>query len=285
MKFCNKCHTEYPDDMVFCTRCGITLQSKTQEHVCPACGKVLGKDTLQFCPYCGYELTSPNTSKIDSDNKVCPSCGKVIYAKNLDVCPYCDNKLSVKATNVKKPILPEVNIKKNYVKMQPLNQEKSPTTTPLESNVQGNVCPACGKVIHAKNINSCPYCGRSLNDRSCSYNNQTPASVKKPLPPEANIKKNYVKMQPLNHTDNEKNANITSNDKNNEKEVKEKSGSILGTIVELVLLIVGTLFAKSCAHALIRSSYRGPTVIISLLLTVAFAVYILYQVVCYFKKK
>ena len=221
MKICTKCKKEYTDDMAFCPYCGISLQPKIEERVCSACGKVVHADNVRFCPYCGHSFTSPETNA--------PSSTKV-------------------------PLPPSVNIKKNYVKMQPLNQGKKPTTTPLESDVprsicpscksviyaknlntcpycgeklgssktppqvtngkpiinqsvQGNVCPACGKVIHAKNLNSCPYCGKSLNDGSSNNNNHTPASVAKPLPPDVNIKKNYVKMQPLANTENSSNTN------------------------------------------------------------------------------
>ena len=121
MKICAKCKTEYPDDMAFCTRCGTTLQSKVKEHTCPACGKVLGKDTLQFCPYCGYELASPDIIKPDSNNNVCPACRKVIYAKNLDVCPYCGHELA-------SPVINKTDNNKTYVTVN------KPATTDLKNS-------------------------------------------------------------------------------------------------------------------------------------------------------
>ena len=68
MKICDKCQTEYPDDMAFCSHCGTPLQPKVQEVICPACGKVLGKEKLQFCPYCGQKLNSSETIKSDTDS-------------------------------------------------------------------------------------------------------------------------------------------------------------------------------------------------------------------------
>ncbi len=68
MKICNKCQTEYPDDMAFCSRCGIPLRSKVQEAACPACGKLLGKEALQFCPYCGQKLNSSKAGRQDLGN-------------------------------------------------------------------------------------------------------------------------------------------------------------------------------------------------------------------------
>lgn len=102
MKMCAKCHAEYPDDMAFCSYCGTPLQPKIEERVCPACGKTVHADNLRFCPYCGYSFTSLETKK--------PS-------------------------NTKPPLPPDVNIKKNYVKMQPLNQENKPSINEANKSV------------------------------------------------------------------------------------------------------------------------------------------------------
>ena len=56
MKTCPKCKNEYTDDMLFCPKCGTNLVNKTQEYVCPTCGKTLPKDLPQFCPYCGQQM-------------------------------------------------------------------------------------------------------------------------------------------------------------------------------------------------------------------------------------
>ena len=135
MKVCAKCQAEYPDDMAFCSYCGTPLQPKIQETVCPACGKAVHAANLRFCPYCGYSFTSSETKKV---------------------------------SNTKPPLPPEVSIKKNYVKMQPLNQEKKPDTTPLQSDVPRNICPNCKSVIYAKNLTTCPYCGEKLDSSKTS---------------------------------------------------------------------------------------------------------------------
>ena len=203
MKICFRCKTEYNDDMAFCSRCGLKLMYKVEEYICPSCGKVLGKELLQFCPYCGKSL------KDESWNN------------------YSHNPPS------------NVNIKKNYVKMQPLN---------IVNNDN-----------HKANAST-------LNNRN------------------VNIKKNYVKMQPLTNTNKENQIKTTSDLNKNDKEVKEESSSTWWTIIEIVLLIIGTLFAKSCAQGLLKTQYRGPTAIICLIGTAAFVIYFLYQVFQKFMK-
>ena len=149
MKICGKCQTVYPDDMSFCTRCGISLQSQ-EKHICPACGKKLDDNTKDFCPYCGKQLTfkaSNGNSEPDSDDTVCPACGKVLYAKNTNGCPYCGHIFSEPVTK-----RPQINETKN-----------------INTDPDNNVCPACGKVINAKNTSGCPYCGYKFgSDKSSS---------------------------------------------------------------------------------------------------------------------
>ena len=285
MKICTKCKKEYPDDMVFCSYCGISLQPKIEERVCSACGKVVHADNLRFCPYCGHSFTSPSP-KTNAPN------------------------------STKIPLPPSVNIKKNYVKMQPLNQEKKSATTPLESDVQRNVCPSChsviyaknlsscpycgekidfsnkanttinakprdngnnhstqesvcpscGKLIHAKNLNSCPYCGKSLKDNSMDNNGQPTVNANKPLPPTVNIKKNYVKMQPLNQEEkpstNETSKSVTNkptntvdSDNTNSTGSKTKSiGSLLMSFLSIVGFLLVLALSKACGRALVRDT-------------------------------
>lgn len=275
MKMCAKCHAEYPDDMAFCSYCGTPLQPKIEERVCPACGKTVHADNLRFCPYCGYSFTSLETKK--------PS-------------------------NTKPPLPPDVNIKKNYVKMQPLNQEKKPTKTPLQANaqrnvcpscksviyaknlntcpycdakldfsktpppvtnakpkinqpLQGNVCPACGKIIHANNINSCPYCGKSLKENSMGNSNQASLNVNNPLPSNVNIKKNYVKMQPLNQENkpsiNEANKSVSTTESNESNSGNSESSS--GGFLKSALTIIGVIFLMGFSKACGRILYHGTT--------------------------
>ena len=286
MKICVKCQAEYPDDMVYCSYCGISLQPKIEERVCPACGKTVHADNLRFCPYCAHSFTSSETKK---------------------------------TSNEKPPLPPDINIKKNYVKMQPLNQEKKPDTTPLPSNTprnvcpscksviyaknlktcpycdaeldfsktqppvtnvkptihqpaQGNICPACGKVIHAKNVNSCPYCGKSLIAGISNTNNQLPSNTSRPLPSDVNIKKNYVKMQPLNQ-DGKTNTNETINkslnnmdsDKNSSENTEGESNSqgsfstfIVCCVLSLVIngFIFSFLINAICSCAVLFSGWN-----------------------------
>ena len=228
MKMCAKCHAEYPDDMAFCSYCGTPLQPKIEERVCPACGKTVHADNLRFCPYCGYSFTSLETKK--------PS-------------------------NTKPPLPPDVNIKKNYVKMQPLNQEKKPTKTPLQANAQRNVCPACGKIIHANNINSCPYCGKSLKENSMGNSNQASLNVNNPLPSNVNIKKNYVKMQPLNQENkpsiNEANKSFSTTESNESNSGNSESSS--GGFLKSALTIIGVIFLMGFSKACGRILYHGTT--------------------------
>lgn len=286
MKICTKCQKEYPDDMAFCSYCGTTLQPKIEERVCPACGKTVHADNLRFCPYCAYnfttlqEKTSPNPKvplppavnikknyvkmqplnheekpvpkNLTSDvpRNVCPSCNSVIYAQNLKSCPYCGEKIDFSKTPP-----PVINSK--------------PT---LHQPAQGNVCPACGKVIHAKNINSCPYCGKSLTTGISNTNNQPPSNTIKPLPTDVNIKKNYVKMQPLNQdskTDTNETINNpinnTSTNKSNSENTDGESnsqGSFLTFLVCCVIALVinGFIFSflinAICSCAVLFSGWN-----------------------------
>ena len=64
MAFCKKCGKELEQDAVFCTNCGTSVTSKSNErkevydgsiHKCPSCGEIL-KSFMVNCPACGYEL-------------------------------------------------------------------------------------------------------------------------------------------------------------------------------------------------------------------------------------
>ena len=137
MKTCPKCRTTYDDKFEFCHHCGLRLQNDA---------------VLTFCPYCG--------NKLEIWGEFCPYCGKSLEDKSLS------NNEQKPVNNINKPLLPEVNIKKNYVKMQPL------TFANKESNA-GN----------SSNLNT----------------TQT-----------GNVKKNYVKMQPLDNSNSRKNKNDSS---------------------------------------------------------------------------
>lgn len=141
-------------------------------------------------------------------------------------------------------------------------------------------CPYCGNKIETAG-EYCPYCGNLLADAESvettyspkGFDNHTPINIKET----ADFKTPQKQDSVPSHNDEADNTNYNDNE--------EKSGSIWGTIVEIVLLIIGCIFAKSCAHALLKSQYRGPTAIISLILSACFIIYMLYQVVCYFKEK
>ncbi len=53
MKICNKCMTEYTDDIAFCPKCGKLLSEVIDNYQCPSCKRDLGKEPPIFCPYCG----------------------------------------------------------------------------------------------------------------------------------------------------------------------------------------------------------------------------------------
>ncbi len=75
MKVCEKCQTEYPDDLAFCSYCGTPLQPKVQEYLCPTCGKALGKEIPKFCPNCGRQIASLEANKPGSLN-INDTCNK-----------------------------------------------------------------------------------------------------------------------------------------------------------------------------------------------------------------
>ena len=62
MKVCEKCQMEYPDDLAFCSYCGLPLRLKEPEFLCPSCGIVLGKDMPNFCPNCGRPVATSETN-------------------------------------------------------------------------------------------------------------------------------------------------------------------------------------------------------------------------------
>ena len=166
MKICAKCQAEYPDDMAFCSYCGTLLQTKIQENVCPACGKVVHAQNLRFCPYCGYSFNFSETNKssiinqpniAEDTNKatnvskslklkpkenVCPGCGNELYAKNLHSCPYCDYKFD--SPEAAKPDINKLNT----------NELKITSIPPNISHNNYNPDPATQRVKSTNNENS-----------------------------------------------------------------------------------------------------------------------------------
>ena len=92
MKICLNCKLEYEDKYAFCHKCGSKLQEKI---------------VYIFCPYCG--------KRFETQEEYCPYCGQCLKDESL-----IDNKQNPIHIS-KKPYSPEVNVKKNYVKMQPLS--------------------------------------------------------------------------------------------------------------------------------------------------------------------
>ena len=84
MKICVKCKTEYPDDMTFCSYCGTPLQTKAQDFVCQACGKVIHADNLRFCPYCGQRFDSSGATKSNIHVDIRPAINKPLSTTNSD---------------------------------------------------------------------------------------------------------------------------------------------------------------------------------------------------------
>lgn len=84
MKVCIKCKAEYPDDMAFCSYCGIPLQAKAQEHVCPTCGKVMRGENLYFCPYCGQRFNALKITKSEAYVDIKPVINAPLNTTNSD---------------------------------------------------------------------------------------------------------------------------------------------------------------------------------------------------------
>lgn len=134
MKYCPKCNLEFEDKFAFCHQCGSGLQKRIEQIFCPYCGKRIEMGG-EFCPYCGKSL--------------------------LDMAPVRDtiknttsSTVAGKPVNIQRPkkanetVLPEVKIKKNYVKMAPLqksgntndNQEKTNGFT-AKNNTTSQISP------------------------------------------------------------------------------------------------------------------------------------------------
>ena len=99
MKICPKCSVEYEDKYSFCHHCGSKLQEKVEQNYCPYCGNKVETDG-EFCPFCGNSLEKMVSS----------------ISNNVDRT----SVIIKRQENTKETVLPEVNIKKNYVKMTPL---------------------------------------------------------------------------------------------------------------------------------------------------------------------
>lgn len=101
MKICPNCQLECEDKFAFCHHCGSKLEEKIEQFFCPYCGNRIETDG-EFCPYCGNSLDE-TSSPISGDIAKPP----VTIQKQKDS---------------KENILPEVNFKKEYVKMAPLQR-------------------------------------------------------------------------------------------------------------------------------------------------------------------
>ncbi len=141
-------------------------------------------------------------------------------------------------------------------------------------------CPYCGNKIETSG-EYCPFCGKLLVDAEPVKTAYSPQGFDNPKPINITEKADSKVTKKQNSVPVQNNEADTPNNDNSE----EKAGSIWGTIIELVLLLIGCIFAKSCAHALLKSQYRRPTAIISIFFMATFMIYILYQLVYYFKKK
>lgn len=136
----------------------------------------------------------------------------------------------------------------------------------LQEIIEQSFCPYCGNRIETEG-DFCPYCGNSLSDEEITDSNRLIVSA-----PSVSAKECSTSLSKTSETSN--NANPE----------EEKSGSVWGTVIEIVLLFLGALFAKPFAHAMRNSQYSGPFFIFSIVVSVAVVIYFLYQVVCYFKK-
>lgn len=119
VKYCPKCNLQYEDKFAFCHHCGSELHKKIEQIFCPYCGKRIETDG-EFCPYCGNLLFDTVPVK---DIKNAASSTLVEKPVNIH-----------RQENVNKTVLPEVNIKKNYVKMVPLQKSGNTNENQKKTN-------------------------------------------------------------------------------------------------------------------------------------------------------
>ena len=203
--------------------------------ICAKC-KTEYPDDMAFCSYCGTPLQSK-----PQDN-VCPSCGKVVHADNLRFCPYCGYSFTSSETN-KSNISNKLNTEEETLKPTTANK-------PLQIKPQENVCPGCGKELHAKNLHSCPYCNYKFDSSEA-----TKSGINKPNT--TNLKKSYSNdsenksVIPPNNSDNYSTNHVaqseqyTNNENNNSFfSPKGRRGRLNYFFVNIFLTIVffGCLF-------------------------------------------
>lgn len=113
---CNNCHTENPDDAVFCKGCGERLDGKL---VCPVCGSTYEEGAV-FCANCGTRLDGKTT---------CKQCGAV-YEGNF--CPVCGTPANEEANAPKAVAAPETAPAAKEEKQEQEKQEKQEQEQPEE---------------------------------------------------------------------------------------------------------------------------------------------------------
>ena len=134
----------------------------------------------------------------------------------------------------------------------------------LQVKIDQSFCPYCGNSIETDG-EFCPFCGNTLKDDETSDGKGLNSSV------------------PVNEYPASFNTTNDTNNTNNQDEEKSSSGWV--TAIEIVILLIGAIFSKSCARAMLKSDYRGPFAIFSFIVVGAFLLYILYQVISSFLKK
>lgn len=70
MKTCHNCNAEMPDDLLFCGKCGQSLEPP--KRLCPKCGLELTESMKKFCGKCGADVTVPPPAAAVPQQAVAP---------------------------------------------------------------------------------------------------------------------------------------------------------------------------------------------------------------------
>lgn len=148
MKICSKCQLKYDEKFTFCQKCGNKLEISEEKPVCTNCGKEIDTDG-EFCPYCGTIVVIKKVSDNQQHKTIQDTSEHYRHYTNVNAEVMASaiaqkngrnetntfsqqtNRNKSVSTNEMvlgkklenssdKPVLLDYNIKKNYVKMQPL---------------------------------------------------------------------------------------------------------------------------------------------------------------------
>ena len=136
----------------------------------------------------------------------------------------------------------------------------------LQEKIEQNFCPFCGNKVETDG-EFCPFCGNSLEETGSSISNnviktsveiQRQENTKEAVLPEAKIEKNYVKMTPLQG----------SEDKSNDSETNDKDSELSYGWWDAILLLVGALLTKGLVKGHAPLHYHIVTILAVVLLCI-----------------